>query len=268
MQVHSSVHKLCQNNSLCLLIQGTNKFALSIPEPENDSINLIKYISKFIELVQQSHLLGSHKIIGISTNGTFPGLTSEKSINDLKKSLKREIYKAENMEASAEIKTVSPHVLLTNPVSLDDKNNPILIKSKKSGNRWEAFYEITLQSSKNDDMLCVAENGSEDDILLDYKKCLGQMKKKYEEKRGFAKIVVGGKVLAVVSVEGEDGFEDLEEFLDEEIFSVEKFEQKASKTGIEFQVADKKEFEESKRLLILALIGVLIAFIIISLKKE
>merc|ERR1711997_1104621 len=167
------------------------------------------------------------------------------------------------MEAGAEIKTVSPHVLFTNPVN--SVNKPVLIKNKKIKNRWEAFYEITLQESKNGDILCVAENGSEDDILLDYNKCLGQIKGKFEEKRGFAKIVVGGKILAVVSVEGEDGFEDLEEFLDEEVFSVEKFQEKIVKSGMEFQVADKKEFEESKRLLILALIGVLIAFIIISL---
>ena len=64
-------------------------------------------------------------------------------------------------------------------------------------------------------ILCVAENGSEEDILLDYRKCVAQIKSKYDEERGFAKISVKGQMLAVLAVENSDGLEDLEEFLDD-----------------------------------------------------
>ena len=273
MQLHDSVYQFCKSSSLCLLIQGTNTFAISVPEPEA-ALNTVKYISKFIELAEQSHLLGSQKIIGLATNMGFPGLKSDKAITDLKKSLKLNIFKTDELESGVALKSINPHVLLTNPVNLDDKKSPVLVRNKKIGNKWEAFHEMAdIKTDKNGlatkVILCVAENGSEEDILLDYRKCVAQIKSKYDEERGFAKISVNGQLLAVLAVENSDGLEDLEEFLDDS-FEVKQYKARAEKKEPydHLRVRNKQEFEDSKRMLVMAVIGLIIAFGIITLRDN
>merc|ERR1739848_177967 len=115
---------------------------MAIPEPESEKVNTVKYVTSFIDLCKNNYLLGSQRVIALSTNNQFPGLKSSKTIQDLSKVLKLDILAIDKLVAAENddvINDLKPHTLITNPMS--PEASPAFLKlNDKISTRWEAFY--------------------------------------------------------------------------------------------------------------------------------
>jgi len=176
LELHDSALKVCQENSLCMLVQGVNRLALSIPEPEGSKkVNTVKYVQSFIDLCKNNYLVGGQQITALTTNSQFPGLTSDKAIKDLGSVLKIMILDSQTLQKATRTNPLTPHSLLTTPTT--DALPDLVQKSTVAPARWEAFYSIPQTPAKSSgEMLCMSETPFKDDILADYERSIKHQK--------------------------------------------------------------------------------------------